>query len=333
MLRVQRSVSILKACRTLRRANLRMLVMILAVMGLASFNAMYVPLRLEGQIFKHERAGPMLAAAQICGATADCWSAMDLGAASQAFAANYTATCPEARPLARYIQTATQSGRVLLGRLPDGSWDVESPAVHDECALAAVVRCSHRRVCHICGKVPSSLHEDKQRWRLSERCFGWLLRTLRKHGAELLKMRGSAHTELIPLVETALAIMRLSCERFFVLVSVFAAYLAFCAHVAPWFRMLIYINHRLSKMFQQVASSAATDTCLPVHGIWPHSSVFELPCPGRWASAACETHSSAPLQRQTLCVTETLNWRLRTCARCRSYSTPSRRSAGCTEQV
>ena len=92
-------------------------------------------------------------------------------------------------------------------------------------------------------------------------------------------MRGAAHTELIPLVETALAIMRLSCERFFVLVSVFAAYLAFCAHVAPWFRMLIYINHRLSKMFQQVASSAATECCPPAYGIWQLAHVFELPWP------------------------------------------------------
>ena len=115
LLCVQSSVSILNACWTPCRANLRMLVMILAVMGLASFNAMYVPLRLEGQIFKHERAGPIIAAAQICGATADCWSAMDLGAASQAFAANYTATCPDVRPLARYIRTPTLSGGPLLG--------------------------------------------------------------------------------------------------------------------------------------------------------------------------------------------------------------------------
>ena len=139
LLRVRCSVSNLSACWKPRRANLRMLVMILAVMGLASFNAMYVPLRLEGQIFKHERAGPIIAAAQICGATADCWSAMDLGAASQAFAANYTAICPDVRPLARYFRTPTLSDG-LLGCVLGGSWDIESPPVHDDRVLAAVAR-------------------------------------------------------------------------------------------------------------------------------------------------------------------------------------------------
>jgi hypothetical protein len=65
-------------------------------------------------------------------------------------------------------------------------------------------------------------------------------------------MQDKEHMELIPLVEVALAIMRLSCEKFFVLISVLAAYLIFRDDV-PWLaRVLIRVNHRISMLFQRV---------------------------------------------------------------------------------
>ena len=65
-------------------------------------------------------------------------------------------------------------------------------------------------------------------------------------------MGSAEHRELIPLVEVALAIMRLSCEKFFVLVSVLAAYLLFRDDVPRSARLLIRLNHRLSTLFQRV---------------------------------------------------------------------------------
>ena len=79
-----------------------------------------------------------------------------------------------------------------------------------------------------------------------------LCRKMEKHGTETARMRGREHRELIPLVEVALAIMRLSCEKFFVLISVLASYLIFRDDVPRGARMLIRLNHRLSTLFQRV---------------------------------------------------------------------------------
>jgi hypothetical protein len=65
-------------------------------------------------------------------------------------------------------------------------------------------------------------------------------------------MRSAEHRELIPLVEAALAVMRLSCEKFFVLASVLAAYLLWRDDVPRPARALIRLNHRLSTLFQRV---------------------------------------------------------------------------------
>ena len=45
--------------------------------------------------------------------------------------------------------------------------------------------------------------------------------------------------------------MRLSCEKFFVLASVLAAYLLFRDDVPASARLLIRLNHRLSSLFQR----------------------------------------------------------------------------------
>lgn len=46
------------------RANFRVLSLIVSISGLAAFNAMYVPLRLEQAIHSHPRRNALLAAAQ-----------------------------------------------------------------------------------------------------------------------------------------------------------------------------------------------------------------------------------------------------------------------------
>jgi hypothetical protein len=73
----------------------------------------------------------------------------------------------------------------------------------------------------------------------------------------MARMRSREHRELIPLVEVSLAVMRLSCEKFFVLISVLAAYLVFRDDVPRPARLLIRLNHRLSTLFQRVRSFAS----------------------------------------------------------------------------
>ena len=59
------------------------------------------------------------------------------------------------------------------------------------------------------------------------------------------------------LVEATLAVMRLSCEKFFVLASVLAAYLLFGRDEVPLLaRSIIRFNHRISTWVQQVSSGA-----------------------------------------------------------------------------
>ena len=93
----------------------------------------------------------------------------------------------------------------------------------------------------------------------SHRCSGvrQLQTNLQKHADEIRKMFDPRHVELIPLVESALAVMRLSCEKFFVLVAVLVGYLMF--RVPPRAaRAAIKAVSRLSTIFQKVLNGMGT---------------------------------------------------------------------------
>ena len=75
-----------------------------------------------------------------------------------------------------------------------------------------------------------------------------------KHGRELARMQHPRHRELVRVVEAALAVMRLSCERYFVLLSVLATYLLFRDRVPRVARQLIRLNHQLCRLFQRVSA-------------------------------------------------------------------------------
>lgn len=67
---------------------------------------------------------------------------------------------------------------------------------------------------------------------------------VKKHASEIEKMTDPEHLRLIPLVEAALALMRLSCEKFFVLVSVYLSYLLFRDPPGEAMRFMIRLNAR-----------------------------------------------------------------------------------------
>jgi hypothetical protein len=77
-----------------------------------------------------------------------------------------------------------------------------------------------------------------------------LYRTMHKHVIEMRRMEDEDHRALVPLVESALAIMRLSCERWFALIGVYLGYLLF-RDPPPAARALIRFVARMSRIFQR----------------------------------------------------------------------------------
>lgn len=76
-------------------------------------------------------------------------------------------------------------------------------------------------------------------------------RGMQKHASELRKMSNPRHVHNLPLIEIALAIMRLSCEKFFVLASVYCAFLIF-REPPLWVRHIISTIAKVSDAFQTI---------------------------------------------------------------------------------
>jgi hypothetical protein len=77
-----------------------------------------------------------------------------------------------------------------------------------------------------------------------------LYRNMHKHVIEMRRMEDEDHRALVPLVESALAIMRLSCERWFALIGVYLGYLLF-RDPPPAARAVIRFVARVSRFFQR----------------------------------------------------------------------------------
>ncbi|PNW80246.1 hypothetical protein CHLRE_08g383800v5 [Chlamydomonas reinhardtii] len=86
------------------------------------------------------------------------------------------------------------------------------------------------------------------------------VRNVAKHAAELARMKDPEHRSLIPLVEAALAIMRLSCEKYWVLLAIYLAFLIFRDAPRPA-RLLIRLIARVSSAFQRVILFAFPAVC------------------------------------------------------------------------
>ena len=76
-------------------------------------------------------------------------------------------------------------------------------------------------------------------------------RALAKHERELTRLFEPERMRLLPRVELALALMRLSCEPYGVLLSLFVAYLLFREPPAGA-RFMIYVNSCVSQFIQTV---------------------------------------------------------------------------------
>lgn len=82
----------------------------------------------------------------------------------------------------------------------------------------------------------------------------------RKHAVEYERMTSKEHKNLVPLVELALAIMRLSCERWFSLMAVFTSFIIFRdppAYVQKYIRILA----TMCRLFQQTIIMSFPAVC------------------------------------------------------------------------
>ncbi|KAJ9531800.1 hypothetical protein QJQ45_021951 [Haematococcus lacustris] len=103
------------------------------------------------------------------------------------------------------------------------------------------------------------------------RSLGPYRRNLHKHMEEIIKMQDPEHIALIPLVESALAVMRLSCEKFFVLLAVYVAHLLYQEQPSQGMRTFIRVIAGMSTTFQRVSP-----TSFQQQHLRPLSSLYHL---------------------------------------------------------
>lgn len=263
-----------------------------AVVGVAAValaNALAVPLLLEALVGAHARTPPLLAAAAAGRFDADVpWP----GAAGAPAGLTLVAAAYERRRCADPARLQ-RCGRPDRPRAPRGSgrararvpWPGCGTSHSRQCRGASERACRQRgfyrvsgcraAVLNVTGPAPSRACLRSMRPRsfpagrgCARACCASCRarergraarprRMLRKHGGEIARMAAPEHLELIPLVEVALAVMRLSCERFFVLASVLAAHMLFGERPPPAARGIIRLNHRVSTAFQRVRCAAA----------------------------------------------------------------------------
>eukprot|EP00798_Chlamydomonas_sp_ICE-L_P023003 gene23003-30195_t len=210
----------------------------LIITSMAAFNALCVPLLLERQIVSHPSTLPVKLAGH----------SLDLYNTTTPFHPAYSqidlATLSEDMPDTEFCMDGV---RQLL--LPPQGGVFDKLNLHEsELLLFRLHRYSTSEGDENNGFMGNQLFGEVSQWCGSMKP---LSDNLRKHAAEISKMSDPEHMTLIPLVESALAIMRLSCEKYFVLVSVFVSYILF-RDPPTAARIIIRINSRLSKAFQKV---------------------------------------------------------------------------------
>lgn len=123
-------------------------------------------------------------------------------------------------------------------------------------------------------------------------------RKMDKHVRELAKICSTGRSEAIAMVEVLLAIMRLCCEKFFVLATVFAAYLLYRDDVPFYARIIARTNHHLSSFYQKVSNymshmrlySPASPICVALQ-CWNFpliSQTGSVPASHKRVSACCD---------------------------------------------
>ncbi len=167
---------------------------------------------------------------------------------------------------AHYVAVQPHSPGVLFSGASALSF-AEFGWLHDRATFLGSFAANDSQVVTAAPSTPGTgdAHVNQPQQRCSS--FERLSHNMQKHVDEFHKMQDVRHMDLIPLVESALAVMRLSCEKYFVLISVFVSYLLF-PDPPPLARMIIRLNSRLSTIFQKVILFSFPAVC------WVYSAGF-----------------------------------------------------------
>ncbi|WIA29195.1 hypothetical protein OEZ86_011706 [Tetradesmus obliquus] len=219
------------------RANLRIIAFSCLLCGMALANALLIPLRLEAGILQHPDTALMAAAGRVPADWRDAGSLREL----QQGLRNGSVTLGEELEVQQAAaglagsggSNSTASKHVAAAAAELGSWGTDKVWAAD--AVGRLVE----RVALYQGEARGC--PDVERLR----------RNLLKHHGEIARMQEPQHRATIPLVEMALALMRLSTEKFFVLLSLYVAFLLF--RVPPRAAAaLVALNARASSAFARL---------------------------------------------------------------------------------
>eukprot|EP00878_Enallax_costatus_P010980 GHUV01011468.1.p1 GENE.GHUV01011468.1~~GHUV01011468.1.p1 ORF type:complete len:683 (+),score=193.36 GHUV01011468.1:1250-3298(+) len=235
---------------------------------MAGFNALYIPLHLEDLILQHPEARVMELSSSL-----PPWQDMKgLIRIQEGLEQNVTSTPPltpegvrqEAAGLAAYYAEISNGTAGEAAELAASYAKISNNTAGEADALAAfnlnitysteggksvlqqhVERCTEA-VSHLIEKVSAYRAEPRQ-------CpdVGRLQSNMRKHNADIARMREPEHCMSVPLIDAALALMRLSTEKFFVLLSLYVTFLVFRIPPKPA-AYLINLNARISSAFARL---------------------------------------------------------------------------------
>ncbi|WIA09118.1 hypothetical protein OEZ85_008530 [Tetradesmus obliquus] len=220
------------------RANRRIIAFSCLLCGMALANALLIPLHLEGRILQHPDTALMAAAGRVPADWRDASSLQEL----QQSLRNGSVTLGKELEVQQAAagsagsggSNSTASKHVAAAAAAElGSWGTDKVWAADAVGRLA------ERVTLYQGEARGC--PDVERLR----------RNLLKHHGEIARMQEPQHRATIPLVEMALALMRLSTEKFFVLLSLYVAFLLF--RVPPRAAAaLVALNARASSAFARL---------------------------------------------------------------------------------
>lgn len=183
------------------KANARVMLFLVLLLGFAAFNSLWVPLKLEQESLTHPRANLAIEAGE-------------------------------------FLEKESSFEKDMCS-LCDVWTEILSPAPPVDICPASV---------DTYISLYSHNYESRRGCCQKAQLFEW---AIRKHSKELGRMKDFDHRRMIPLIEVTLAMMRFSCEKFFVLLTVYVNYLIFRKPPRAA-RMLVRVNSNLSSIFQHV---------------------------------------------------------------------------------
>lgn len=243
------------------RANWRVMLFMVAMASIAAFNALTFSLAMEQTVLSHVRTPPAIV--QQCPAfkvLVNPFSPHVHSAGAGYLASRFSSRKNSAKLAAR------------LGGFADAFAAHAAPNVtqaFEDKRCAAMNYNPDKGWAHHLVSLLHTQHASVQPAEIFQR-------KMDKHVRELAKICSTGRSEAIAMVEVLLAIMRLCCEKFFVLATVFAAYLLYRDDVPFYARIIARTNHHLSSFYQKTILYCFPAICWIYGAGWMFSGFASL---------------------------------------------------------